>query len=78
MERENANQHESEVLSKETKRARKHIGIENVDRRMGYYFGEAYFMTIESIPMQGTKISMHILQTKPTAGQEDMPDQKEK
>lgn len=47
--------------AKETQKAKKHIGIENVDRRMRYYFGEAYFMTIESIPMQGTKISMHIL-----------------
>ena len=78
VERENANQHESNGLSKETKKARKHIGIENVDRRMGYYFGEAYFMTIESIPMQGTKISMHILQTKPAAGQENMPDKDRK
>lgn len=41
-------------------RSEKHIGIQNVDRRMRYFFGDQYHMEISSIPEEETQLTFCI------------------
>lgn len=44
----------------EEERSRKHIGVQNVDRRLKYFFGERYHMEIESILRKETRVAICI------------------
>ena len=44
------------------------IGIKNVNDRLKIYFGEAYGITIESVPDEGTTVTIRM----PSSGSESM------